>query len=275
MLPSERGDGKRFIITRNNMDQFKETAIEAAYLSGKILKSKYGRIRRIEYKGKFNPVTSADRASERAIVRLIRSRFPDHDFLGEEEEKTHNGSAFKWVIDPLDGTVNFSHGYPKFCVSIALEYKGEIVLGVVYDPLLSELFVAGKQKGAFLNGKAIHVSTISDIEKALVATGFSYHVRDNPKPPLETFSKFTLACQAVRRDGCAALNLCCLAAGRIEGYFEQGLGPWDTAAASLIIREAKGKITDYHGNRYTIYSNEILASNSRLHRRMLGLTGTR
>jgi len=242
-----------------------EVAVEAATRAGRVLKDNIGRARSVEYKGAVDIVTDMDRAAESIIVDLIESVYPDHGILAEEREETLGSSDNRWIIDPLDGTTNYAHGFPVFCTSIAYETKGEVVLGIVYNPMLEEMFVAEKGTGAFLNGVRIEVSKVSEIGGSLLATGFPYDIRNTKKTNLEHFSDFALRAQAIRRAGSAALDLCYVATGRFDGFWELKLKPWDVAAAALIVKEAGGKITDFKDNVFSIYNDEFLASNGLIH----------
>ena len=222
----------------------------------------------IEYKGDVDLVTVADRESEQLIVARIRARFPGHDILGEEGTRTDTGAEFKWYIDPLDGTTNFAHGFPVFCVSIALERKGERVAGVLYDPTRDELFAAEKGSGAALNGARIHVSKIAKLNEALVATGFPSHKR-HKNPNIHFYHQITLRTHGVRRAGSAALDLACVASGRVDGFWEFNLNPWDTAAGVLLVEEAGGTVSDFAGGPFHISSREVCASNTVLHPALL------
>lgn len=243
-------------------------AEEACRRSGAIQMEGLKKNREITFKGDINLVTDIDHACEKAIVDLIQGTFPDHDILAEEGSGKRKDSEFKWVIDPLDGTTNYTHGYPLFVTSIGLEYKGEIVAGAVYDPNLDEMFLAEKGSGATLNGEKIQVSSVETLEHALLVTGFSYNIRETKDNNLDQFEKFIMQAQAVRRDGVAAADLCYVAAGRYDGFWELNLFPWDVAAGVIILREAGGHITDYAGNPYEIYCKQILATNGPLHREM-------
>ena len=226
-------------------------AIAAAREAGRIQKLHMGRLNKVEYKGEINPVTEVDRLCEKAIVRMIHDLFPDHDILTEESPFKGRGSPWKWIIDPLDGTTNYIHGLPCFCVSVALEVKGEVVVGVVYDPILEELFHAEQGKGAFLNGSRMSVSKTDLLDRAFLCTGFPYDVRERPDFYLAYFREFMIRSFAIRRLGSAALDLCYLAAGRFDGFWEWKLQAWDVAAASLIVVEAGGKATDFQGGPST------------------------
>src|SRR3954465_7703029 len=222
----------------------------------------------IEYKGDADLVTVADRESETLIVARIRERFPQHDILGEEGTRTESGAEFKWYIDPLDGTTNFAHAFPVFCVSIALERKGERVAGVLFDPTRDELFAAEKGSGAALNGARMQVSKIAKLNEALVATGFPSHKR-HKNPNIHFYHQITLRTHGVRRAGSAALDLASVAAGRVDGFWEFNLNPWDTAAGVLLVEEAGGIVTDMQGGPFDLASREVLASNRLIHDELL------
>jgi myo-inositol-1(or 4)-monophosphatase len=246
-----------------------KAATEAARAAGKLLRSRASFRKKITYKGKVNLVTQVDTLSERMIIKYLSARFPDHSFLAEESGIRKSSSGFQWVIDPLDGTTNYAHGYPIYSVSIALRHFESTVLGVVYDPNLDELFGAMESCGAFLNGERIRVSTTGSLSRSLLATGFPYDVRESSNNNLNHFSNFAVRAQAVRRGGSAALDLCHLASGRFDGFWELKLEAWDTAAGALIVKEAGGKVTDFTAGRFDIFKKEILASNGRIHREML------
>jgi len=252
-------------------NKFKKIAITAAKNAGLILKKNLGKPRSIEYKGVIDIVTEMDRKAEDLIIKTIKKEFPEHGILTEESNERKSSSEYRWIIDPLDGTTNYSHGYPVFCVSIALEKEGEIILGVVYDPVLGELFTAEKDKGAFVNNKKIKVSKVRELTKSLLATGFPYDVRTSRQNNLDHFSNFAVKAQAIRRAGSAALDMCYVAYGRFDGFWEIKLKPWDTAAAMLIIREAGGMVTDFNGGPFSMYSGETLASNGLIHNEMLNV----
>jgi len=224
---------------------------------------------KIEYKGEADLVTVADRKSEACILERIRRQFPTHDVLGEEGARIESGSDYKWYVDPLDGTTNFAHGYPVFCVSLAVEYRGQRVAGVIYDPTRDELFSAEKGSGAQLNGEPIHVSSTAKLVECLVATGFPSHKR-HKSPNIYFYHQLTLRTHGVRRAGSAALDLCNVAAGRFDGFWELNLNPWDTAAGVLIVEEAGGRVTDFSGGPFQIASRETLASNGLVHDALIG-----
>lgn len=212
-----------------------------------------------------NLVTEADHAAENAIFNVIKAEFPGHYILSEESGEIVMDSDYKWIIDPIDGTVNFANGIPLCCVSIGLEHKGEIILGAVLNPLMNEFFVAEKGKGATMNNKKITVSDKADIGKSCLATGFPYTYLDHANGPLQVFEKFIRKGIAVRRLGSAAIDLCWVASGRFDAYFEHKLEAWDSAAGSLIVQEAGGKVTDYSGNPFSVYQKQMLASNGKVH----------
>jgi len=203
------------------------------------------------------------------VVDTILEAFPDHGILAEEKAQIENSSGFLWIIDPLDGTTNYAHGYPSFSVSIGLECAGDVIVGVVYDPMRDELFSAARGQGAFLNGNPIAVSRTDVLIRSLLATGFPYDRAVNKENNLNYFNALIMASQEIRRSGSASLDLCALAAGRLDGYWELKLHPWDVAAGSLIVQEAGGELTDFSGKRSSIRDNEILASNGRIHSQIL------
>ena len=218
-----------------------------------------------------NLVTEADHASEKAILSVIQSRFPDHQILAEESGKILQESTFKWIIDPIDGTVNFAQGIPLNCVSIGIEKDGEMIMGAVFNPHLNEFFFAEKGKGATLNNEPIHVSSKTETIKACLVTGFPYTYINQPNGPLETFERFIKKGVPVRRLGSAAIDLCWVAAGRFDGFYEHKLEPWDSAAGYLIVEEAGGKVTDHSGNAYSVYQHGLLATNGKIHEEMLAV----
>lgn len=250
-------------------DRYLQVAIAAAKDAGRIQMLHLGHSYRVEYKGDIDLVTIVDRLSEKAIVERITAVFPDHDLLAEETLFQKKGSPWKWIIDPLDVTTNYFRGYPCFCVSIGLEVDGEVKLGVVYNPVLDELFHAERGEGAFLNGNPISVSRVDDLNRSFLCTGFPYDVREYADFYLRYFREFIIRSFAIRRPGSAAIDLSYLAAGRFDGFWELKLHPWDVAAGSLIITEAGGKVTDFKGGLFGIYSGEMLASNGLIHEEML------
>ncbi len=245
---------------------------DIARQGGALLRELFGRVR-IEYKGDVDLVTEADRRSEALITRLIRERWPGHDILGEEGTNTQTGSEYRWYVDPLDGTTNFAHGFPVFCVSIGVERKGQLVAGVVYDPMREELFAAERGQGATLNGAAIRVSQITKLGESLVATGFPSHKR-HKNPNIHFYHQITLKSHGVRRAGSAALDLACVAAGRFEGFWEFNLNPWDVAAGALLVTEAGGVLTDMRGGKFDHRTpKETAASNGLIQQELVNEFG--
>ncbi|MFQ6007985.1 MAG: inositol monophosphatase family protein [Candidatus Zixiibacteriota bacterium] len=261
-------------LKKTEISRFVRAASELSVGAGKILKRGFNRALRIDYKGRINPVTEYDIKSERYITSRITKWFPDHDILAEESGATVEKSPFRWIIDPLDGTVNYAHGFPFYCVSVALEHEGEMVAGAVYDPERDELFYAGAGMGAFLNKTRIKVTSERVLRRALLATGFAYNIGTARRTNLGLFARMAKKAQGLRRPGSAAIDLCWLACGRIDGFWEFYLHPWDTAAAKLIVEEAGGKVSRINGKAYSIFDPDILASNGRLHKVMMStLTG--
>lgn len=249
---------------------YKDVAIKAAIKSGLFIKRSVGKIKTITYKGRINIVTDVDVEAERIIMKIIRDAFPDHSILSEESKPISLvSSPYKWIIDPLDGTTNFAHAFPFFAVSIGLEKDGRMILGAVYDPSRDELFFAEKGKGAYLNKKRIAVSKASKLGMSFLATGFSYGIKEAGDDNIRNFKNFLMRSIGVRRAGSAALDICYVACGRFDGFWELDLHPWDTAAGALILREAKGIVTRFDGFPYTPYDRDILATNGRLHSQML------
>ena len=247
------------------MKDFTTVAREAALKAGGILREHLNGNRTVSYKGDINLVTEMDICSERAVVETLLASFPLHGIVAEEGTKIRNGSEFTWIIDPLDGTTNYAHGYPCFSVSIALEHQGELILGVVYDPMRDELFLAQKGQGAFLNGRPIRVSDTDTLIRSLLATGFPYDRKISQRNNLDYFHDLLMASQEVLRDGSAALDLCYVASGRFDGFWELKLKPWDVAAGSLIVREAGGTVSDFTGRPFSVQEEEIVASNDKIH----------
>jgi len=247
-------------------------AIQTARDAGHLLAERFGRSIRISNKSELDLVTESDFASERLIIDRIKTYYPRHAILAEESganEPTdrERHSDWRWIIDPLDGTTNYAHGYPCFCVSIGLEFKGRMQIGVIYDPLRDDMFAAERGDGVSLNGHRVHVSATGNLNSALLCTGFPYDVRERGEFARH-FANFIMNAQAVRRDGSAALDLAYVACGRFDGFWEEGLHPWDVAAAVLMIEEAGGRVTHYDGSAFDIYSAPILASNGLIHDQM-------
>jgi myo-inositol-1(or 4)-monophosphatase len=232
--------------------------------AGALLMEYFDQHIKIEYKGEADLVTVADRKSEALIRERIRAQWPRHDVLGEEEGLRDTGSDYRWYVDPLDGTTNFAHGFPIFCVSMALQHKKEMIAGLCFDPTRNEVFAAERGKGAFLNDRPIRVSKVSKLVESLVGTGFPSHKR-HKNPNIYFYHQITLRSHGVRRAGSAALDLCSVASGRLDGFWEFNLNPWDTAAGVLIVEEAGGRVTDFSGGPFQLNSRETLASNGSIH----------
>lgn len=254
-----------------NMDYEKilEIAQEAALTAGNYLKENFDRKPAIEYKSAIELVTERDRESQQIIYQIIKKHFPNHSILGEEDLDEVEEKDLVWMIDPIDGTTNFAHSLPIFSVSIAFLVEGKTQVGVVNAPLLQEMFYTVRGGGAFLNKKQLHVSQEKDLGKSLICTGFPYDIRESEINNLNYFNKFVLQALAVRRLGSAAIDLCYTAAGRLDGFWELKLKPWDTAAAFLMVEEAGGKVTDFSNNPFDPLMKECLASNSLIHAQML------
>jgi myo-inositol-1(or 4)-monophosphatase len=250
------------------MNSFLEVAIETAREAGAILLAEFDRPVKISYKGEVDIVTQADKLAEQAIVSRLRSHFPKHAILAEEGGGKESESPFRWHVDPLDGTTNFAHGYPCFAVSLGLEEAGELIAGVIFQPVSGELFTTAKGEGAYLNQKKIEVSHIEKLATSLLATGFP-SVKRAQNPNIHYYWDFTLRSHGVRRDGSAALDLAAVACGRFEGFWEFGLHTWDVAAGILLVREAGGTVTTFDGRPYRLGDRELLASNGRVHSEMM------
>jgi len=251
--------------------EFLKTAVSAARLAGDIIIKNLGHLSKedIQTKQAFDFVTKVDRWSEAVIMQTIREKFPSHRFLTEETLKQDDTGEYRWIIDPLDGTTNYIHSYPNFSVSIALEYKSEIILGVVFDPLRDELFHAVYGVGSFLNNQKIAVSGITSLEKSLIATGFPFRAKEMIDHYLRAFKEIFREVSDIRRAGSAAIDLAYIAAGRFEGFFELKLSPWDVAAGSILIKEAGGMITDFGGGGEYLSTGNIVAGNKNIHPELL------
>ena len=250
-----------------------KVAVEAALAAGRIQIEHADKIQNISEKDgvRGDVVTEVDILCEKEIIGRIQSTFPNHAILAEESGDSKGNAKSKWIIDPLDGSLNYSHGYPCYCVSIGLEHDGEPIIGVIYNPNLDELFVAERGQGATLNGKAIKVSSVSTLEKSLLVTGFSPKIMGSEDDNLKHFCNFMKSCQAVRRPGSAAMDLCYTAMGRFDGFWEACLSPWDMAAGVLIVREAGGRVTAFDGESLSIYGGYILATNGKVHQQMVDI----
>lgn len=251
--------------TRNAL----HVAVGAAMQAGRVIMDGYGKVLQVEAKQHHDFVTEVDKDAEASIIKYIRRAFPDHEILAEESGRHENVNACRWIIDPLDGTTNFIHGMPMFAVSIALEVGGELTAGAVYEPVRKELFTAEKNKGAFLNGRKISVSSEAEKSRCLLATGFPFRNYELLDEYLKIFKSFMTQVSGIRRPGSAALDLCYLACGRYDGFWELNLKPWDIAAGTLIIQEAGGVITDFSGRKDFLYKGNVIGSNSKIHSWML------
>ena len=248
--------------------KIKRTLLDALERAGRIIKANFGKQQKITKKGEFNLVTAIDKASEKAVVDLILKRFPDHAILAEESPAV-KGSEGRWIIDPIDGTTNFAHGFPIVSVSIGFELEGRLTMGGVFDPFRKELFFAERGKGATLNGKRIRVSKVKTLSDSLLATGFPYNRNKYLDDCLGMLRVFLSKIQCVRRGGSAAIDLCYVACGRFDGYYEITLSPWDKAAGMIIVEEAGGTLTDFSGAPLTLTGIQNLATNGRIHQEML------
>jgi myo-inositol-1(or 4)-monophosphatase len=265
-LPTTRND-KRMTVNQTPTT-FVSAMSDIARESGALLMEHFRKHVKIEYKGDVDLVTIADRQSEKLIRERIRARWPSHDILGEEGGLHDQGSDYRWYVDPLDGTTNFAHSYPVFCVSLALEHAGKRTAGVIYDPTRDELFAAELGGGAYLNGERIHVSNTGGLAESLVATGFPSHKR-HQNPNIHFYHQITLRTHGVRRAGSAARDLACVASGRFDAFWEFNLNPWDTAAGVLLVEEAGGQVTNFQGGPFQITSRETMASNGLVHEPLL------
>jgi myo-inositol-1(or 4)-monophosphatase len=255
-----------------NVTRELEAALSAANEAGEVLRTGFGSQHSVRYKGEVDLVTEVDEQAEQVIREILLEPFPAYGMLAEEGGALVGEEDARWIVDPLDGTTNYAHQLPIFCVSIALERSGEVVLGVVHDPMHEETYVAERRGGATLNDEPIKVSNTEELIQALIATGFPYDRAEMPEA-IELFGRFTATTQGMRRLGSAALDLCYVASGRLDGYYERGIWPWDLAAGALILEEAGGKVTDYRGGILNLEGREIVASNGALHAAMTKLTG--
>jgi myo-inositol-1(or 4)-monophosphatase len=262
-------------FSKKELQTLQKGMIRAAYAGGKVLMHYFGKRLHVREKFEAGLVSEADTGSEKVIIRTLKQLRPDFSFLAEESgtsaSSTENEASGRWIIDPLDGTTNFVHGFPMFCVSIAAEWKNQIIAGVIYSPVFKETFTAVKGQGAWLNGKRIRASGTKQVRDALLATGFGYRKGNLLKLEVRTFERLSKAASAIRRPGSAALDLANTARGIFDGFWERKLSPWDVAAGSLIVQEAGGKVTDFKGNSFNIHVPEILASGPKIHGELLGI----
>ncbi|MBW2345452.1 MAG: inositol monophosphatase [Deltaproteobacteria bacterium] len=250
-------------------DKELRVAGQAARAAGNVFNRTFGRVHKIMKKGDIDLVTEADLEAEKTILEIIRRNFPRDNVLTEETGLHGDISDRIWIVDPLDGTTNFAHGFPFFAVSIALEIKKEIMLGIVYNPYMEEYFQAAKGTGAYLNNKPIKVSKIQTLDESLLGTGFPYDIHEKPETVMDLFTKMLVRAQGVRRPGSAAIDMCYVAAGRFDGFWESDLKPWDTAAGTVIVKEAGGRLSTYEGNPYDPYRKSIVAANPFIHDAMM------
>ncbi len=258
-------------ISEKNKKTFLATAQEAALAAGDYLKQAFAQSKGVTYKGAVDLVTDSDKKSQDIIRDIIQKKFPSHSILGEESLDEQKDRDLLWLIDPIDGTTNFAHSLPLFCSSIGLMVEGQVQAGVVYIPMLDELFSVSRGNGAYLNGSPIRVSGEKDLGKSLLATGFPYDRRTSLENNVNHFNRFIVRCQGIRRMGAAAIDLCYTAAGRLDGYWELKLYPWDTAAGALMLEEAGGKVTNFEGEGFDHFKKACLASNGHIHQQMVDL----
>ena len=259
------------VVTLIPEPQFLATAVEAVVRAGELQMARFGSDVRVSKKGAIDLVTEVDVEVERMFRALIAERFPDHDVLAEEMGQSRSGARCRWVFDPLDGTTNYAHGIPIFCSTVALEIDGEPAIGAVFDPNRNELFTAERGVGAWRNGEPLRVSDTQSLNDSVLVTGFPYDIRDRMKDILDVFQGMLLEARAVRRLGSAAIDLCWVAAGRMEGFWEQGLHAWDTMAGALIISEAGGRVTTLDGGDWSAFAGSCLASNGHVHDELLAV----
>jgi myo-inositol-1(or 4)-monophosphatase len=254
------------------MQEFKEIALKAAYGAGAIIRENFYKPKEISYKGRIDLVTNIDKKAEDMIIKIIKKSYPTHNILTEERQLSQDpNQEFRWIIDPLDGTTNYVHGFPFVAVSIALHRNGVPQLGIVYNPILEELFYAEKGSKSLKNGSPIAVSSNRDIERAFLATGFPYNMEDDKRNNLVNFINVIRRCRGIRRAGSAAIDLCYVASGIFDGFWELGLSPWDTAAGEFIVRQAGGMVTKIDGSPFSIFDKEIVATNGEIHEILLNL----
>jgi myo-inositol-1(or 4)-monophosphatase len=253
----------------HDIDAFEKLAIELSREAGALLLNRFHTEFKISHKGTLDLVTDVDLAAENLIVDRIRKAFPTHSILAEERHNDVRDEEIKWVIDPLDGTTNYAHRYPVFSVSIGLEVAGIVEVGAVFDPARNELYTARRGRGAFCNKESLRVSSVQFLSSSLLATGFPYDIRTSKVTNLDSFCAFALRSHGVRRSGSAAIDLCHVAAGRLDGFWELKLNPWDCAAGYLMVREAGGNVTNYRGHPGSIYEREVIASNGLIHNEMI------
>ncbi len=253
----------------DDIDSFAKIGLEAARGAGLLIRERYNTEFVVSHKGAINLVTEVDLAAEELIVNHILKAFPNHSILAEERHSDAQKNSVCWIIDPLDGTTNFAHGYPMFSVTIGLEIDGIVEWGVVCDPLRNEVYTARRGRGAFQGDVPLRVSKVESLGASLLATGFPYDIRTSQQNNLDNFCAFAIRCHGIRRSGTAAVDLCNVAAGRLDGFWEIKLNPWDCAAGYLMVREAGGMVTDFRGQPGSIYDHEVVASNGQIHNEMI------
>ncbi len=254
-----------------DLQPFLDAAVEAARIAGSYQRYRFATSLNIVHKGDKDLVTEVDKESERLIVEHLRSHFPEHNIVAEEGHYPQSDSAYRWIIDPVDGTTNYAHGFPWFCVSIGLQHAGEMVAAVIYNPIHDELFTATKGGGTFLNGRRMAVSANVPLKSSLLGTGFPYDCATDPANNFASFIAFQKAARGIRRAGAAALDLAYVAAGRLDGFWELKLKPWDVAAGTLLVLEAGGRVTTFDGSAYDVFNNRIVASNGLIHEEMIAM----
>jgi myo-inositol-1(or 4)-monophosphatase len=254
-----------------DLERIRDVAVAAAARAGDVLSALWGKTHHVEKKGTIDLVTEADLASEEAILQIIKTAFPNHTILAEERGVTLGTDQYEWIIDPLDGTTNYAHHLPEFAISIALAREGEMVFGLILSPVMGEFFCAARGQGAEFNGRPIHVSDTKSVAESLLVTGFPYDLPPVIRALMTRLERCVLAARGVRRLGSAAMDLCYVACGRFDGFWEQNLAPWDTAAGMLIVQEAGGRVTDFSDEPFGIEKKEILATNGHIHKEMTTL----
>ncbi len=261
--------------SQEELKTYLRVAMRACRAAGRLQMASFGKLQKVEHKGEIDLVTDVDRQSEEKIVGILARAFPSHGILAEESPPSSGESGYLWVVDPLDGTTNYSRGFPFFCVSIALALRGRVLAAAVFNPVLGELFTARLGGGAFLNGRKMRVSRQGRLDEGFLATGFPYDIRRSRKNNLDHFARFAVRCLAIRRAGAAALDLAYVAAGKFDGYWELKLKPWDLAAGALLVQEAGGRATTTGGNTWRLKQGDIVASNGLVHDQMLALLNSR
>jgi len=257
--------------SQEDLKGFLRVAVRACRAAGRHQIASFGKTQQVEHKGEIDLVTAVDRESEEKIVRILARAFPSHGILAEERPPSGGAEGHLWVVDPLDGTTNYSRGFPVFCVSVALAFRGKVLVGAVFNPVLNELFTARRQGGAFLNGQRLRVSEQPRLDESFLATGFPYDIRRSKRNNLDHFTRFATRCLAIRRAGSAALDLAYVASGRFDGFWELKLKPWDLAAGTLLVTEAGGRVSSLKGRPWELRQGDVVASNNHVHKQMLNV----